>query len=286
MSIITAIFQAILQALTCIFPVSQSGHSAIFHDFAGRADGTVTQLTGAVNIGIALGIFAATYPFFAKLFAEAIDTGKDIIAKNFSYKNAKPQRKLLIFFLISFVPMFLWLIPLGKFGMAYRVLRATAYNNTLLDDGVFIAVLGALIFFAARQISLQKNRGFITLPAAICVGVCSLFFVPVSGLALIGGVFAVLTVFGVARNLALKYALSISVFVLLITGIVQLCTADYKTGIVAIIIGVVLSAPIAFFSVRVLKNVIKQGFLKYISYYDFSIGLIVAVIGAVQLIVR
>lgn len=286
MSIITAIFQAILQALTYIFPVSQSGHSAIFHDFAGRADGTVTQLTGAVNIGIALGIFAATYPFFAKLFSEAVNTGKDIAIKNFSLKTAKPQRKLLLFFIISFVPMFLWLIPLGKYGMAYRVLRATAYNNTLLDDGIFIAVLGALVFFAARQIAQQKNRGFITLPAAITVGVCSLFFVPVSGLALVGGVFAVLVIFGVSRNLALKYALSMSVFVLLITGIVQLCTADYKSGIAAIIIGIVLSAPVAFFSVRVLKNVIKQGFLKYISYYDFSIGLIVAVVGAIQLIVR
>lgn len=286
MSIITAIFQAIFQAITYIFPISESGHSAIFHDFAGRADGTSTQLTGAISIGIALGIFAAAFKMFAKLSAELVGTGNALVHKEFSFKNSTPARKLLIYLLISFLPMLLWLIPLGKFGMTYRVLKATAYNSTLLDDGVFIAALGALIFFAARQLSLNKNKSFVTLPAAITVGVCSVFFVPVSGLALIGGVFAVLVLFGVSAKLSLKYALVMSVPVMLVSGVVQLCTADYKSSLIAIIIGVILSAPVAFFSVRVLTNVIKKGFLKYVSYYDLSIGLIAAVIGIVQLIVR
>jgi len=286
MSIITAIFQAILQAITYIIPVSQSGHATIFHDFAGRADGTVTQLTGIVNIGIALGIFAATYKLIIKLCAELFNTGKALVKKEFNYNNASNTRKLVLYLLISFLPMLLWLIPLGKYGMLYRVLRATSFNNTLLDDGIFIAVLGALVFFAAIQLNNGKKGRFVSLPAAITVGVCSLVFVPVSGLALIGGAFAVLVIFGVDSRLALKYGCIMSVPVLLTTGIVQLCTADYKSSIAAIIIGLVLSAPVAFLSVRILKNLIKNGMLKYISYYDFSIGLIVAVIGAVQLIVR
>ncbi|MBR6391721.1 MAG: undecaprenyl-diphosphate phosphatase [Eubacterium sp.] len=286
MSIITAIFQAILQAITYIIPISQSGHATVFHDFAGRADGTVTQLTGAVNIGIAIGIFAATYKLVFKLAAELFNTGKAVVQKDFSYKNSTNTRKLVIYLLISFVPMLLWLIPIGKYGSLYTVLKATAYNNTLLDDGVFFAVLGALIFVAARQLGFERNNRFVSLPAAITVGVCSVFFVPVSGLALIGGVFAALVLFGVSGKLALKYGYLMSVPVLLITGIVQLCSADYKSSIAAIVIGIVLSAPVAFLCVRILGNVVKKGLLKYISYYDFSIGLIVAVIGAIQLIVR
>ncbi|MCR5207813.1 MAG: hypothetical protein K6C14_04965, partial [Eubacterium sp.] len=110
--------------------------------------------------------------------------------------------------------------------------------------------------------------------------------VPVSGLALIGGVFCVLALFGVSESLAIKYAFAMSVPVTLITGIVQLCTADYESRAVAIILGIVIAAPVAFLASRVLKNLIKQDLVKYVSYYDISLGLIVAVVGAVQLIVR
>ncbi|MCR5208109.1 MAG: undecaprenyl-diphosphate phosphatase, partial [Eubacterium sp.] len=181
MSVIIAIFQAILQAVSYIIPVSQSGHAAIFHDFAGRADGTVTMLTGAINIGIALGVFASSIKLFIRIGKELGKSVGDIIQKDFSLTGMSAAQSFSLLLLISFVPMLLWLVPLGKYGMLYRVLKATAYNNTLLDDGVFIAFLGALLFLAARQLSLKKQGRSVTLAAAVTAGVCSVFFVPVSG---------------------------------------------------------------------------------------------------------
>lgn len=65
LSIITAVFQAIGQALTFIFPISESGHSAIFHNFAARNSGEVSELTGLIHIGIALGIIIAFLRFLS-----------------------------------------------------------------------------------------------------------------------------------------------------------------------------------------------------------------------------
>ncbi len=286
MSIITAIFQAILQAITYIIPVSQSAHSSIYHDFAGKADGSFASVTGAINIGIAIGIFLASFKLFARLATEFFSTGRDLVKKEFNFNVAKPTRKLMLMTLISFCPMLLWLIPIGKNGMLYKVLQSSAYNNTVFDDGLFLAILGALIFFSSRQLTDDSNTKFITVPMAAAVGVCSLVFIPVSGLALIGGVFSILVILGISQKLALRYSFVLSVPVLLVTGIVQLCTADIKSGIVPVIIGLVLSVPVAFFSVRLLTNIIKKDYLRYISYYDFSMAIIVVVIGIVQLIVR
>lgn len=286
MSVIIAIFQAIFQAITYILPVSQSGHSSVFHDFAGRADGTTTMLTGAISLGIAIGIFVAVFKLFARLGKECVGTVTDIVHKDFNIKNASYARRFLFMLVLSYVPMLLWLLPLGSFGNSYRVLRATAYNGTLLDEGVFFAVTGVLVFLAARQLTFNRNKKQITLPAAVTAGVCSLFFVPVSGLALIGGPFCVLVLFGVSCKAAYKYSLVFSVPVLLISGISQLVRADYKSSVVAMIIGFVLAAAVAFLVVRVVNNIIKKGLLKYIAYYDVSMGVIVAVIGAIQLAVR
>lgn len=286
MSVIIAIFQAIFQALTYILPISESGHTAVFRDFAGRADATVGSLTGAIHIGIALGIFAASLKFFLRLGNETFKTGRALIKREYSFNASTPNGKLVVYCLVSFLPMLLWLIPLGGKGNLYGLLKSGANNNTLLDEGVLFAVLGALLLASVWQLGLKKDAKFLSLPAAAVAGVCSLFLVPVSGLSLIGGVFAVLVLFGVGSKLALKYSFLIAVPVLLVSGIAQIITADYRSGVIAAIIGVILSAALSFLLVRILSNVIKKGFLKYISYYDISLGAIVAVIGIVQLIVR
>ncbi len=50
MSVLTAIFQAIGQAISWVLPISESGHSAIFHNFSGRFTNACSQLTGVVHI--------------------------------------------------------------------------------------------------------------------------------------------------------------------------------------------------------------------------------------------
>lgn len=82
LSILTAIFQAIGQVITHIFPVSESGHSAIFHDFSSRFTGSCSELTGLVHIGIAVGVLAAFWKVFLRLVLEFVSTGKDIFTKS------------------------------------------------------------------------------------------------------------------------------------------------------------------------------------------------------------
>lgn len=286
MSIIIAILQAILQAIAFIIPISESGHAAIFHDFAGRADGSVAVITGVIHIGMALGIFLAMYKTFMKLGKEFFGCGKDIVKKQFSYREASPASKFMLMTLIAFAPMVLWLIPMGKYGFLLDVLRRTGYNHTLLDEGVFLAITGALLFFAAKQLRLGKNRNPVTVAPAAVSAVFMLVLVPVSGLSVIGGVFAIMVLFGVSTNLSYKYALVVSVPTLIGMGIFELTAATYKTGVVAILLGILFAVAVTFVCVRVLKWIIKKHYLQFIALYDMGIGAITAVIGIVQLIVR
>ncbi len=286
MSIIIAILQAILQAIAYIIPISESGHSAIYHDFAGKADGSIAVITGVVHIGIALGILLALYKTFLKMGREFFTSGSDIIKKQFSYQNASKARQFMLMTLLAFAPMLLWLIPMGKHGFLLDVLRRTGYNDTLLDEGIFIAITGALLFFAAQQIAAGKNRTFVTFAAAGVAAVFMLVLVPVSGLSVIGGVFAILVLFGVSTNLSYKYAMVVSVPTLIGMGIFDLTAATYKASVVQIIVALLFSIAVTFICVRVLKWVIKKQYLKFIALYDLGVGAIVAVIGIVQLIVR
>ena len=105
-------------------------------------------------------------------------------------------------------------------------------------------------------------------------------------MSLTAGVFTVLALFGVMKNTAYRYALVMSVPVLIVTGIVEIAAAKYPAGIIEIILALAISVVCSFVCTRLLKFIIKKQYLKYFAYYDFALGGLAVIIGAIQLIVR
>ena len=64
--------------MSWVLPVSESGHSVIFHNFSGRFSNACSQLTGVVHIGIAIGLVIAFYKLFVNLFKNFFGTFDDI----------------------------------------------------------------------------------------------------------------------------------------------------------------------------------------------------------------
>lgn len=188
--------------------------------------------------------------------------------------------------LISFCPMLLWLIPCGKYGFLYNVLRMTQFNMTLLDDGLFLAITGAMLIVASFEITKSRISKQVSIVAAVVIGALSVFLIPVSGFSFVGVVFAVLVLFGVNKKLALNYGLVMSVPVLVVSGIVEICISVTHVGVASVIIGLVISIVSAFFSVVFLKFFVNKGYLKYFGIYDVSVGAIIFIVGIFELIFR
>lgn len=285
MSALTAIFQAIAQAICWIFPISESGHSALFHDFASRSSGACSALTGIVHIGIAVGIVLSMYSFFFGLAKEFFGTFADIFKKQIKTKPASPRRSFMYMTLISFAPMLLLLIPTGK-GFLFSILRSTGNNASVLEDGLFLALTGVLVLLISKMLKQTNNTSNVTWLPALVVGVASVLLVPVSGLSLIAGAFAIMMLFGVSRKLAFRYPFVISVPVLTVMGIVEICVSVTPASIVQIILGLIISIVATFLSVRVLQWLVKNAKLGVFGIYDIAIGVIAFVIGIFELIIK
>lgn len=285
MSILTAIFQAIGQALTWIFPVSESGHSAIFHDFSGRFTNACSQLTGVIHIGIAIGIIVAFYKLFLRLFTNFIGGWSDLFHKRLDVKNSSPQRKFMYMTILSFVPMLLYVIPAGKYTNVYMVFHRMSYNGNLLGEGICIALTGALLIVTASMLD-KKNKPLPQIVQALIIGIIAFLAVPTAGSSLVAGVFCVGVLVGMSDKYALRYSMVMSTMVLLVTGIVEICVGVTKISIVSAIIGFVVSALFAFLAVKVFIFVIKNKALKYFAWYDIAIGFICFVIGVFEIVLK
>lgn len=285
MSVLTAIFQAIAQAIFWVLPLSESGHSALFHNFANRSSGACSALTGIVHIGIAIGIVLSMYGFFFGLAKEFFGTFADIFKKRIKSKPPAPRRSFMYMTLIAFAPMVLWLIPTGK-GFLFSILRSTGHNASVLEDGLFLLLTGVLVILASKMLRNANNTNQVTwIPALVC-GVAGVLLVPVSGLSLVAGMFAIMMFFGVNKNFALRFPLVISVPLLVVMGIVEICISVTPASVLQIIFGLVLSVAVTFVSVRLLQWLVKNAKLGYLGIYDASIGIIAFVIGIFELIIK
>ncbi len=284
MSVLTAIFQAIAQALAWIFPISESGHSAIFHDFSGRFSGACSQLTGIVHIGIAIGIFIACFPLFRKLFVNFFTCGRDIVKKQFDIHNLTAVRRFMLMTMLSLLLFVFYLIPAGRSGNLYQLFSSFSYNGTLLDEGICLALTGALLLLTVRRIN--KVNPIPPVFQALVIGAVAFLAVPTAGCSLVAGVFCVGVLIGMNPKLALKYSLTMSFVYLIAQGIFEICTGVTPVSVAQVIIAVVISAAAAFFFVKLLLYVIRKKLLAYFAWYDVIIGVLCVIIGVLELIIR
>ena len=272
MSVLNAIFQAIARALAWILPISEYGHASLLNAFAGKTDGSVSTAAGAVHIGLAIGIAFAIYGLISKMFKEFL-------------KNPSPARSFMYMTLFSFVPLILWCIPLGKGRVLFSVLHKTGFNGVIVDDAIMFLITGAMVLLTSMQMRSAKRKK-VDFKLALIIGFAALFLVPVSGLSLVAGVFLILTLSGISRKTAFNYSMILSVPILFVTGVVELCTADVSSGVFAAFVGTLLAVVAGFTVARVFKFTVKKMLYRYYAYYDFAIGAVALIVGIVFLIKR
>ncbi len=285
MLIIKTILQAIGQAIAWIFPISESGHSSIFHDFSGRYTGACSQLTGVIHIGIAVGIIAALYKLFIHLSKNFFLSWFELFKKRLDIKSPSPQRKFMFMTILSFVPLAFYLVPAGKYTNIYAVFNRLSYNGNLLGEGICFALTGALLIVIASMLNKRLNP----LPAwaqALLTGIVAFLAIPTPGCSLVAGVFCIAVITGLNDKYALRYSMVMSVMVLVIKGIIEICTGVTSISVLQAVIAVIFAAAAAFMSVKVLIFVIKKNQLKFFAFYDMAIGFVCFIIGVFEIAVK
>ncbi len=285
MSIITAIFQAIGQVLTYLFPLSESGHSAIFHDFAGRYTNNCSELTGLIHIGMAIGILIAFYKVFLKLIFEFFSTGREIFTKNFDIKKTNNSRKFMYYSLIPYIFMLIYLIPVGGGRNIFTVLDSYSYDGNLISEGICFLINAVLLLVASIRLAKNEKGVQLSAPAVLITSVLVFFAIPVSGLSVCAVIVSVLAIFGINKKIAFRYFISLSVPVLLVRGIIEIALCVTYVNIAAGIVGVIVAGAFAFFISKLSLYLLKNNCYKYFSYYGFTVGALGVIIGIIEVVI-
>lgn len=219
------------------------------------------------------------------LFKNFIGSWNDIFHKRLDIKNPKPARSFMFMTVLSFVPMIFYLIPAGKYGNIYSVFHRVSYNENLVGEGICMLLTGALLIVTCSVMEKKLNPVAPFLQA-ILIGFIVFLAVPTAGCSVIGAVFCVGIILGMNEKTALRYSVVMSVMILLVMGVVELCTAVTKITILSAVIGLVIAAAVSFFASKLLIFMIKDKKLRLFGIYDAAIGFIVLIIGIFEVVVK
>lgn len=264
MSILDAIFQAIIQGLTEFLPVSSSGHLRLYQAITGQTVEEGTFLLVILHLGTLVAVCIAFRDTIWALLKEFFALIKDIFTGKFKWKDMNPDRRMLIMLFISLV----LLVP-------FYLIKDVFENISLPILGVCFLFTSIELFFASRIRSGKKTAGDITVKDAVVIGLfqCIALFPGVSrsGSTISGGLFS-----GLEKETAVRYS-----FVLGIPAILGGCLVELKdvlegtitVNIPAAVIGFIVAAVVGILAINLVRWLIRSDNFIVFSIYTLLVSI-------------
>lgn len=281
MSILSAVFQAIVQGLTEFLPVSSSGHLALIQYFLGVEAENATFLSAVMHLGTLVAVFIAFRKTIINLIFEFGYLIVDIFKGKFRAKTMNQYRRMIILLITATLPL-LVILPFKD-----------GYDSLIRRGGLAFTGLCFIITSVVLYISDRCSRGTKTIKTmryrdAIAIGIAQGIAV-LPGISRSGSTVAASMIFGLSKKSAVQFSFILGIPAILGGGILELTDVigtGVKLEILPILIGFVVSAITGLFAIKMISWLIKTDKFKIFAYYTMAIGAVTIGISIFDMIYR
>ncbi len=279
MTVLDAIWQAIIQGLTEFLPVSSSGHLSLYQHFTGNSGEGALMFSALLHLGTLAAVIAVFWRQIFSLVTEFIAMIKDIFTGRFSIKNAAPERRVIFMFIISTAVLIPFYIFKGFF-------ESFAEDSSILAEGICFLYTAAILMMADLSAKGSKRMTDLRTPDAVRIGffqaVALLPGVSRSGSTISAGIFS-----GLRREDAVSYSFILGIPAILGGGILELKEGIEQgsgAGVLPCIIGVIIAAIVGFLAIKLVQWLMKTDRFKIFSIYTAVLGVVVIIISVIEAI--
>lgn len=307
MNIWEAIIQGIVQGLTEFLPVSSSGHLSLVQHIlpstsSGNNDVGNQALSLFLHFGTLLAVFIVYRDIIWKMILEFFSMCKEIFTGKFVWKLDKmnKERRMVIFVVVAsafaiilFLPLLGWL-GLETGGEPVKKLSDLAeyFSNdrSIMAEGIFFTLTGILILLATvfdfHIGKSPKNKdGVITMKNACAMGLGQCI-AAMPGISRSGTTTTMGMLTGAEKNTALEFSFIMGIPAVLAANLLEVKDTDWSTvsgsTIVAILVGVVVSAVVGVLAIKFLKWIVSNDKFHYFGYYCLVLGVVVIIVATIE----
>lgn len=276
MEFLKIIALAIIQGLTEFLPVSSGGLSLLAGKLMGYDINVAVYISAMLHIGTLFAIVLVFRKNLYELFAEAGNCIRDAAKGRFTlnFYEISPTRKMLFMLMVSCLPLLLFLIPFNG------VIDSLSLTNLLFIEAICFLISGFVLtlgFVLSGKKQNYKNMNIIFAAAMGIAQVLCVFFPCLSRFALTTGIGLS---FKLPKSFVVKYS-----FIMSIPAIFMNCLftfrgiseADVVIPVFPIIVGVIFSAVIGVFTVKILNYLLDKNKLNLFGILNTVLGVILTV---------
>lgn len=286
MSLLEALFLAVVQGVAEFLPISSSGHLAIFKNVFGVNTDTGLLYDVMLHVGTLAAVFIVYWKDIWELIREgfaiigaALSNTFKFIANLFSkdkkeYKQVinTPYRRFVMLVIIS-------TIPTGIMGILLSDIIENA-SATLLVPGICLLITSLLLYISEKVPEKNFNESNTSYGKGLIIGIVQGFAtlpgISRSGSTITAGLFC-----GLERSFAVKYSFILSIPAILGAAVLEL--KDFNeisvgsVELVNYIVGMFVAAVVGYICIRWLLVLVKNKKFKYFSIYCFVVGIVAIV---------
>lgn len=279
MTYLTSILMGALQGVAEFLPISSSGHLALFQYYFGIEDFETTQMFFSVMLH-----FGTLISVFIYYWAEILDMIREfflLIGSLFSNGRhgrrrevaAPPARRMILLILVATLPLFA-VLPVKRF------IEAATGSVTFVS--IALLLTGCMLFFSDRLARGRKNAKTATVLDALLVG-CAQAIGTLPGISRSGSTISVGMMRGFDRTFAVRFSFLMSLPAVFGATLLELKDA-LELGLDPAVlpycvVGVVVSAVVGWFAIRLVNLLADKGRFGAFSYYCWGVGAVSLIAG-------
>lgn len=282
MSIWEAIIQGIVQGLSEFLPISSSGHLSLLQYLFGINGEAAASFSVLLHFGTLVAVFAAFYKTIWKLIAAFFGLIGDIFRGKFSWKNAEPEKRMVLLLIISCVPLLAFYF-LSDF---YNSLSA---DNDIVVEGCCFLLTSLLLFMSDRCVKGTKTAKDMTVRDALTVGVVQ-GIAPLPGLSRSGSTISTGLLCGLTREYAVSFSFIMGIPPVLAANLLEVKdlvkdgtgSAMAEIGVLSAVLGIAMAAVVGFLSIKMVRWLVKKDKFTVFAWYTLILGTFTVVVGIID----
>ncbi|SDN38967.1 undecaprenyl-diphosphate phosphatase [Acetanaerobacterium elongatum] len=277
MTILNAILQGILQGITEFLPVSSDGHLSLYQHFTKTSGNGALMFTVMLHLGTLIAVFVAYHSLIWDLILEFFRMIGDIFTGKFSLRKLNPDRRMILMILVA-------TLPLAAFYFVKDFFTSLAEDNDIVVEGVLFLFTGIMLFLADRCFKGDKTAKNMRYGDALLIGT----FQGLAALPAVsrsGSTISIALLRGYSREYAVAFSFILGIPAILGANIFEFGDALSQSSNInwlPIIIGIICSAVVGFFAIKLLAWMVKSDKLSIFAYYTLALGVLVIIIGAIE----
>ena len=284
--ILKAFFMGLIQGIAEFLPISSSGHLSLFRHFFGF-EGAAGLFSAMLHIGTLVAIVIYFYKPIYNLFDEFIQCFKDIRDKQFTLKLNKMNsaRRMLFMFVISCVPLLILLLPAGDGKSIMDAVDVFSSDDSILAEGICFMVTGFMLLLGTAVSQNAKTNRRIVPFSALLIGVAQFFAACFPGISRSGSTISTGLCLKIRKKDMIAYSFILSIPAVLASGLSEFKSAletDEIIPVLPLLVGVITSAVVGVFAIKLLIKLLQKDKFKYFGYYCMVLGLAVTVTGFIE----